>query len=60
MHLDESMGSTADSDLEDGEIRKLLTSPLYVQKASGKPDAMVMQERERKVHNTLKPIERKV
>ena len=24
----------------------MLTSPLYVQQASGKPDAMVMQERE--------------
>ena len=28
-------------------FEKMLTSPLYVQKASVKPDAMVMQERER-------------
>ena len=44
MHFDESMESTADSDLEDGESQKLLTSPLYAQRASGKPDAMVVQE----------------
>ena len=35
MHFDESMGSSAGSDLEDGEIRKLLTSSLYAQSASG-------------------------
>ena len=29
-----------------GELQKLLTSPLYAQRASGKPDAMVVQERE--------------
>ena len=46
MHFDESMESIADSDLEDGELQKLLTSPLYAQRASGKPDAMVVQERE--------------
>ena len=46
MHFDESMESTADSDLEDGELQKLLTSPLYAQRASGKPDAMVVQGRE--------------
>ena len=34
------------TDLEDGELQKMLTSPLYAQKASGKPDAMVVQERE--------------
>ena len=45
MHFDESMESIADSDLEDGELQKLLTSPLYAQRASGKPDAMVVQER---------------
>ena len=44
-YFDESMESNADSDLEDGEIRKLLTSPLYAARASGKPDAMVVQER---------------
>ena len=43
MHFDDSVGSTADSDLEDGELQKMLTSPLYAQKASGKPDAMVVQ-----------------
>ena len=32
--------------IEDGELQKMLTSPLCAQKASGKPDAMVMQERE--------------
>ena len=47
MHFDESMESIADSDLEDGELQKWLTSPLYAQRASGKPDAMVVQERER-------------
>ena len=46
MHFDESMESIADSDLEDGELQKLLTSPQYSQRASGKPDAMVVQERE--------------
>ena len=45
-YFDESMESTADSDLEDGEIRKLLTSPLYAARASWKPDAVVVQERE--------------
>ena len=46
MHFDESMESNADSDLEDGEIRKLLTSSLCAQRASGRPDAMVIQESE--------------
>ena len=45
MHFDDSVESIADSDLEDGELQKMLTSPLYAQKASGKPDAMVTQER---------------
>ena len=36
MHLDESMESIADSDLEDGELQKLLTSQLYAQRASGR------------------------
>ena len=43
-----------DSDLEDGELQKMLTSPLYAQKALGKSDAMVVQD------NILKPIERTV
>ena len=46
MHFDDSVESIADSDLEDGELQKMLTSPLYAQKASVKLDAMVMQERE--------------
>ena len=41
------MESIAESDLEDGELQKMLTSPLYAQKAFRKPDAMVMRERER-------------
>ena len=36
----------ADSCLEDGELQKLLASPLYAWRASGKTDAMVVQERE--------------
>ena len=48
MHFDDSVESIADSDLEDGKLQKMLTSPLYAQKASGKPDAMVVQERESK------------
>ena len=58
IHSDyDSAESFADSDLEDGELRKMLASPLYVygrgenygssQKAtaSGKPEAEVMQKR---------------
>ena len=44
MHFDESMESNADSDLEDGEIRKLLTSSLCAQGASGRPDAMTFRK----------------
>ena len=47
MHFDDSVESTADSELEDGELQKMLTSPLYDQKALVKPDAKVVQERER-------------
>ena len=32
MHFDDSAESIADSDLEDGELQKMLTSPLYAQK----------------------------
>ena len=46
MYCDESMKSIADSALEDGELQKLLISPLCAQRTSGKPDAMVVQERE--------------
>ena len=52
MHFDDSAESIADPDLEDGELQKMLTSPLYAQKASGKPDAMVVQEREVSAHLT--------
>ena len=34
MHSDyDSAESSADSDLEDGELRKMLASPLYMQKS---------------------------
>ena len=46
MHFDDSVESTADFDLEDGELHKMLTSALNVQKTWRKPDAMVVQERE--------------
>ena len=46
IHFDDSAENIADSDLEDGELQKMLTSPMYAQKASGKPDAVVVQERE--------------
>ena len=46
MHFDDSAESIADSDLEDGELQKMLTSPLYAQRASERPDATVVQERE--------------
>ena len=45
MHFDDSVESIADSDLEEGELQKMLTSPLYAQKASEKPDALAVQER---------------
>ena len=47
MHSDyDSAESIADSDLEDGELRKMLTLPLYRQEsnAPGKP-AAILQER---------------
>ena len=47
LHFDDSVESTADSDPEDGELQKMLTAPLCAQKASGKCDAMAMQERGR-------------
>ena len=46
MHFDDSVESIADSDLDDGELHKMLTSPLDALSASGKPDAMVVQKRE--------------
>ena len=44
MHFDDSVESTAGSDLEDGELQKMLTSPLYAQKALVKPDALFSPE----------------
>ena len=46
MQFDNSAESIANSDLEDGEVQKMLTSPLYCQNATEKPDAMVIQEGE--------------
>ena len=58
IHSDyDSAESNADSDLEDGELRKMLASPLYVHgrgeqygssrkpTASGKPEAKIIQKR---------------
>ena len=62
MHFDDSVESIADSDLEDRELQKMLTSPLYAQKVLEKPDAMVVQEGEREwfgehvLHPTLRQI----
>ena len=44
MHFDDSVESIADSDLEDGELQKMLTSRLYAQKASGKRAALFSSE----------------
>ena len=44
MPFDDSVESIADSDLEDGELQKMLTSPLYAQKASVKPDTLFSAE----------------
>ena len=52
MHFDDSAESVADSGPEDGELQKMLTAPLYAQKASGKPDALVVQEREVSAQST--------
>ena len=53
MHFDyDSAESIADSDLEDGGLRKMLTSPLCAQKTTEKPYAMVMLEREVSVQYT--------
>ena len=46
------MESIAGADLEDGESQNMLTSPLYAQKASLKPDATVVQEIEVSAHYT--------
>ena len=39
-HFDDSVESVVDSDLEDGVLQKMLTSPVYAQKASEKPGAI--------------------
>ena len=52
VHFDDSVESIADPDIEDGESQKILTSPLYAQKALERPDAMVVQEREVSAQNT--------
>ena len=44
MHFDDSVESIADSDLEDGELQKMLISPLYAQKVSAKPGALFSSE----------------
>ena len=44
MHFDVSMEGIADSNLENGELQKMLTSLLYAQKASEKPDALFSSE----------------
>ena len=52
MHFDDSVESITDSDLGGGDLQKMITSPLCAQKASGKPVAMVIQEREISAQNT--------
>ena len=47
MHFDNSAERIADSDLEDGELQEVLTSPLHVQIASVKADALVVPERDK-------------
>ena len=58
-HFDSSVESIADSGLEDGELQKMLTSPLFAQKASRKPDANG-HAGEVSAQYTQAPIERKV
>ena len=53
MHFDDSAESTADSDLEDGELQKMLFSPLYAQKASGKPDALFSSEQKNLIRSSM-------
>ena len=47
MHFDESMESISDSDLEEWRVTKVADFTLCAQRASGKPDAMVVQEEEK-------------
>ena len=53
MHFDDSVGSTADSDLEDGKLQKMLTSPLYAQKALEKPDALFSSEQRNLIRSSV-------
>ena len=53
MHFDDSVESTADSDLEDGELQKMLTSPLYAQKAWGH-DGRAGERGKRTIDSSLK------
>ena len=53
MHFDDSVESIADADLEDGELQKMLTSPLYAQKASGKPDALCSSEQRNLIRSSV-------
>ena len=41
MHFDDPAESIADSDLEDGELQKMLTSPMYAQKSFGETRCIV-------------------
>ena len=64
MHSDyDSAESIADSDLEDGELRKMLASPLYMQgrgdyesslipTAPGKPAAMIQERSKCKAYSS--------
>ena len=57
MHFEESIESiAADSDLEDGEIKKLLTSRLYAQRASGRPDALFSPKRNEQRNQTWSSV----
>ena len=53
MHFDDSAESIADSDLQDGELQEMLTSPLYAQKASEIPDAMFSSEQGNLIRNSV-------
>ena len=53
MHFDDSVESSADSHLEDGELQKMLTSPLYVQKASGKSDALFSYDKRNLIRSSV-------
>ena len=63
MHSDcDSAESIADSDLEDGQLRQMLTSPVFFQgreencESSRAPKASLKRRRAKQVHNVLKLI----